>query len=419
MVFMISCSKELKSGKAQLEPDLDENSLGAIAQSDAWIGHLGQNRDGHSSQSKFDANWSEREPQRLWRAKLGTGAAGVAVADGRVYGLGNSGDEDSVFCLDALSGEQIWRISYPCALDKRMFEGGPAAAPGLDLSSGRLFILSHEGELRCLDSKDGAEIWKRHYVEEFAGRRPTYGYAGAPLIVDGLLIIEPGAADGGVLALDAATGEERWSAGSEKPGYAAPSLFKHSGRPAVAVFNSYGLEAFELNSGEGLFRYRWETPYEINAAIPRFYAGHVFVSSGYGKGAALISIAKGKPDLVYETRDVMTQFQSPVRVGEHLFVVSGDNNTKASLTCLRFDDGSVRWRESLGGNRGNVIAVSGKLIVVTERGEALLVRAEAEGYEELGRFQASGGRCWAPPALADSQLYIRNNRGDLSCWDLR
>ena len=99
-------------------------------------------------------------------------------------------------------------------------------------------------------------------------------------------------------------------------------------------------------------------------------------------------------------------------------MVIGDNSTRAKLACMRLDNGSILWTEPLSGNRGSVITADGKLIVVSERGEVVLCKASNEAFNEYGRFQAVGGRCWAPPSFADSRLYIRNNSGRLVCYDL-
>ena len=120
-----------------------------------------------------------------------------------------------------------------------------------------------------------------------------------------------------------------------------------------------------------------------------------------------------------EQHEAVAQFQSPVRVGEQIYMVIGDNKTKAQLACLDFIDGQIRWREPIGGSRGNLIAAGGHLLVLSDRGELRLAEASPEGYRELGRMQALGGRCWAPPALAGGRLYCRNNGGSLVCIDLR
>ena len=235
----------------------------------------------------------------------------------------------------------------------------------------------------------------------------------------GLLIVEPGAKDASLVALDPATGEQRWAAGGDKPGYAAPVAYQLDGEECVAIFNAWGLAGYGLQDGSEKFRHEWETDYEVNAATPSYYDGHFFVVSGYGKGGGLISVAGDGPELIYETTDVVAQFQSPVRVGAQIYLVSGDNNTKAHLSCLNFADGKLRWSEPLGRNRGGVIAAGEWLIAVNERGEVRLAEASADAYTEAGRFQATGGRVWAAPALADGRLLVRNNAGRVSCFDLR
>ena len=40
--------------------------------------------------------------------------------------------------------------SYRCPLDKRMFEGGPAVTPLIDVKNDQLYTLSHDGNLNCL-----------------------------------------------------------------------------------------------------------------------------------------------------------------------------------------------------------------------------------------------------------------------------
>ena len=140
---------------------------------------------GRATAEGWRKDWGEFEPPRSWKAEAGIGAAGIAVAAGRVYTLGNSNEQDSVFCWSLDDGEEIWSVSYPCPLDKRMFEGGPACAPTVDVDGGRLFALSHEGELRCLSLADGSERWKRHLVDDFGGRRAQWGYSGSPLLAGG------------------------------------------------------------------------------------------------------------------------------------------------------------------------------------------------------------------------------------------
>lgn len=417
--FASSCSKNLRSGTAIIA-DQDVNAGQAFpGKADQWLGHLGNHRDGHTADVSWGQDWREHEPELLWSKEVGKGAAGVAVAHGRVFAVGNAAGSDTIYCLRIDDGSEEWSFSYRCPEGKRMFEGGPAATPTIDPVNRRVFVLSHEGELRCLDMTGGAELWIRDYVKDFKGRLPQYGFAAAPLLIGSMLVVQPGAEGGSVVALDSGSGQKRWGAGNDKVSYSAPIAFEHNGRQMLASFNAYGLSVYGLSTGEDFARIPWKTRYKINAATPCYFSGHVFIASGYGKGAGLVSLAKGGGELVYETRDVVCQFQSPVRSGEFLYVVSGDNSTKARLCCLRFDNGAVQWSVPLGGNRGNVVISGDKLVVLTERGEALLCDAVSSGFVDMGRFQALGGRCWAPPAIAGGKMLVRNNAGRLVCYGLR
>ena len=94
-----------------------------------WPQWRGTNRDGVSSEKISPASWGKEGPKQLWKKEVGTGVSSVAVEGGRLYTMGNNGSTDVVFCLDAATGAEIWRHSYPQSLDPRQFEGGPAGTP--------------------------------------------------------------------------------------------------------------------------------------------------------------------------------------------------------------------------------------------------------------------------------------------------
>ncbi|MFN3981477.1 MAG: carbohydrate ABC transporter permease, partial [Caldilinea sp.] len=72
-----------------------------------------------------------------------------------LYVLGWSDGNDHLFCLDAGTGKEVWRQSYPAPQYGRFAEGdkgvysGPSSTPELDPQTGLLYTLSCDGELRC------------------------------------------------------------------------------------------------------------------------------------------------------------------------------------------------------------------------------------------------------------------------------
>jgi hypothetical protein len=67
---------------------------------------------------------------------------------------------------------------------------------------------------------------------------------------------------------------------------------------------------------------------------------------------------------------------------------------------------------------GTVILVDGKLVVLSENGELVLVDADHRSYREIARMQVLGGRNWATPAYSDGRVFCRGNSGKLVVYEL-
>ena len=301
-----------------------------------------------------------------------------------------------------------------------MFEGGPAVTPLIDIKRNQLYTLSHEGSLNCIDIKTGNLKWETSYKSDvFKGRRPTWGFACSPLLYNEDLIVSPGGSQSAIAGLNPIDGSLKWSHGNSSVGYSSPITFTLSGSDYIAQLNSDSLALYNVEQNKIISSIDWRTKYGVNASIPLYSDGHILVTSGYGKGGALFKIDGQDLNLVYESKELTCQFQSPILVGGFVYAIVGDNDTKAKLVCMNLIDGKIMWTESLGGNRGNVISVQDSLIVLTERGEAITCKASPESFQEMGRFQAVGGRCWSPPTICNSKLFIRNNAGRLVCYNLK
>ena len=55
-----------------------------------------------------------------------------------------------------------------------------------------------------------------------------------------------------------------------------------------------------------------------------------------------------------------------------------------------------------------MLLADGHLIIVTEQGDLVLVKATPESHQELARFSAISGKTWNNPAIADGRLIVRN-----------
>ncbi len=379
-----------------------------------WLQYRGPQGNGASSEKSFNPSGANA-PKILWRAQLGKGTSSVTVEDGRAYTLGNTEANDILYCLDARSGHEVWRHSYPIALDPNMFEGGPRSTPTLD--GKLLYSVSHQGDLFCLEAATGAKVWYKHYQKDFGGRRPSWGYAGSPTVSGNLLICDVGAADGSTVALEKATGKVVWKSGSDGAGYATPLVSMVAGRPTVVLFKAEALFGLDLKTGQELWRSPWKTSYDINAASPLLIGSdRLFISSGYNAGCALLQISAGKAVELWRNKNLRSHFNSPVAHAGAIFGIDG-NAGGGNLVCLDAGTGERKWEErSVKG--GSLLLANGKLLICSEKGELIIADASPTGFHALSRGHVLDHRCWTQPTLDAGRLFLRDNEGDLACVDI-
>ena len=373
-----------------------------------WPQWRGPNRDGVSAETEWLAQWPAEGPKRLWAASVGTGCAGVAVVDGRLYTSGNDRDTETVYCLDAETGDKIWAYDFKCALDPRQFEGGPAATPAID--GKRVFSLSRQGDIHCLDATSGEKLWARKAQRDLGAAKPTWGFSGSPLLLGDRVIFNAGV----TVAFNKTDGSVAWKTDNRGAAYSSPVAFKNKGgETLLAIFNRPGLDVLRAEDGKRVAKAKWPTSYDVNAATPIVFGELIFISSGYNAGAALLRLKGGRLDQIWRNRVMRNHFSSSVLWEGHLYGFD-----ESRLRCVRFSTGRERWTEG-GLGKGTLLAAGGKLIILSEGGELVIAEASPEGFRELARRQVLGGACWVAPVLSGGRLYVKNNNGRLLAFDLR
>ena len=382
--------------------------LGAAAAPAAagdWPQFRGPYRVGVSPETQWVSRWPAAGPRRLWTAQVGQGFSSMAVKAGRVYTMGNTADQDVVSCLQAATGKVVWQYRYPCRAGDY---GGPRATP--TVHENKVYTLSREGQALCLDAATGKLLWRRDVARELRAAAPQWGFAGSALIQGNLALYNVGKAG---VALDKSTGRVVWNSGSGTAGYASPVPFTIRGRSGVAFFVADGIVGVDPRSGRALWQHPWQTSFDVNAADPVFFEDSVFISSNYNKGGALVRVGSGRPSVVWESRNMRNHFHASVLLGTSLY--GNDENT---LKCVDVRTGAERWRMR-GMGKGGLIAAGSRLIVLTERGEVVVVGATPNQFTEIARAKVVDGTCWTQPVLANGLLYCRSQQGALVCVDLR
>lgn len=385
----------------------------ALTHGDDWPHWRGPHRDGISSERGWLDTWPKEGPRLLWKAKVGTGFSSFAVARNRLFTTGNVDNIDTVFCFDATTGKVLWKYSYPSDLGDKYFEGGTAATPSID--GNHAYALSRWGDVSCFEADTGKIVWSQNVQKETNVRVPSWGFSGSPLVHEGLLVLNVGESG---LALDKQTGKIRWESANRDSGYSTPLPIQQDGQWFAILASGQSYRTVNLRTGRPGWQLRWVTQYGVNAADPIVEGNRVFISTGYGKGAALLRVGGNEPEVVWKSKVMRNQFNSCVLLNGYLYGIDGDDGEKASLKCVEFDTGTEKWSKPEVG-LGALMAADRKLIVLSERGELMVAPASPEGFKPTARAQVLGGKCWTVPVLANGRIYCRNSRGDVVCVDVQ
>lgn len=381
--------------------------VAAAAHRDDWPQWGGPQRSGVSLEKKWNA---KGKPAPLWKAQLGVGYSSVAVAGKRLYTLGYDKDveHDIVYCLDAQSGAELWVFDYPAKLMDLYHGGGTLTTPALEGEF--VYVSEREGWLHCLKAATGDVVWERQTVKEFELDIPQWGFAASPLVLGEQVILNFGK----VLAFDKKSGKPLWKTKKNYgDAYSTPVDFSFGGKPALAVFSGTGLLILSAADGSELGFTPWETKYNVNAMTPVLLGQRAFISSGYGKGCALVDLSAQEPKIAWQSEVMKNQMAGAVPWQEHLF--GFDDKV---LKCLDLA-GQELWHER-GFGQGALSIADGRLLVMSEEGELVIAEAASAGFKELSRTKIfDGGTCWTVPVLANGVIYVRNHAGELAALDHR
>lgn len=378
-----------------------------------WPHWRGPDRNGISPETGWQDKWPADGPKIAWKANVGLGFSSFAVAGGRAFTMGHAAEKDTLFCFDAVTGKALWKHSYPAELGDKYYEGGTSGTPTVD--GDRVFTLNRWGDVFCYNAADGKVVWSKNVQKETEARVPDWGFGGAPLVNGPHIILNVG--DAG-LALDKKTGAIVWKSAPKNAGYSTPLPIKSGADTLGVLASGTSYVAVNLKDGKEVWRAKWLTQYEVNAADPIIDGDRLFLSTGYGKGAGLFKLGTPEPEQLWKSKALATQLNAAVLYKGHLYGVDGDTTSKASLKCVEFATGTIKWTHA-GFGSGGVIIADGKLIALSGTGELMVAPAKPEGFEPTSRAQVLGGKTWTAPVLANGFIYVRNSRGDVAAIDVR
>jgi outer membrane protein assembly factor BamB len=403
---------------AQASPTASPSASVAAAQPapsrNYWTNFRGPKRDGRYDEAPISTNWPDKGLPLIWKQPVGVGHSSFVVADGKAYTIEQRRNQEVVAAYDLGTGRELWTQKWNAEYTDNTGDG-PRSTPTWD--QGRLYALGATGEFRCLDANTGAVLWSKNILSDNQASNLPWAMAASPLIVDDKVVVLPGGSSGkSVVAYNKMTGAPVWKVLNDTQAYVSPMLVELAGRRQIIVVSSSRVVGLVPENGSLLWSYTWDTDNGINVSQPIIVdKNRFFISSGYGKGAALVEV-KGAGNTytattVWENKNMKNKFNSSVLHNGYIYGLD-----EGILVCLDVNTGERKWKDGRYGY-GQIILAGNYLVVTSDQGGVALVKASPDKYTELARFVAVQGQTWNYPAIADGRLLVRNSN-EMAAFDI-
>jgi outer membrane protein assembly factor BamB len=386
-----------------------------------WPGFRGAERDAVVHGVSIATDWEHAPPRQAWRRPIGPGWSSMAVVDGRVFTQEQRGEEEAVVCLDADTGAEVWSHREPGRFWDSLSATGPRATP--TFADNRIYAHTATGKLVCLDAATGQKIWLRDTLAEAGTKLPDWGISSSPLVAHDLVVVyaggpaDPKGPNGSLRAYHASSGELAWSAKVGQYSYSSAHLATLAGREQVLFISSTGLDAVDPTSGAALWNYSSPgMPARSCQPLP-VDDSQLLVQLGLEAPTDLLDVARSGDGFTatkrWTSRNLKPSFNDFVVHDGYVYGFDG-----SMFACVDLKTGERKWKKGRYGT-GQVLLFADQpiLLVISDAGEAVLVAAKPDAFEELGRFQAVTGKTWNHPAVAQGKLYVRNAE-EIACYEL-
>jgi outer membrane protein assembly factor BamB len=382
-----------------------------------WPQWRGPNRDGVSTEKGLLQKWAPAGPPLAWKASgLGKGLASVALSGGRIYTMGKRKGAQLLLALDAKDGRELW-----AAVVREKGNEDPHCTPTFD--GERVYAIGPQGDFVCVTADTGKELWRKSFTSDFGGSQPGWNYCESPLVDGERVVCTPGGNAATMVALDRKTGEVAWKCAvpggaGNGFGYSSIMISEAAGVRQYVQMLGQGTGCVGVAAKDGAFLWKYPRIGNGTATIPTpiVDGDHVFCSSGYNTGAALLKLSrdgdKVKAEEVYFIKGnrLQNHHGGLVKIGDYIYGGHGHNDGRPF--CLEMKTGRTAWGGDLPGpgkKSAAVVYADGQLYFRYEDGVMALIGASKDGLKINGAFQIPqvAGPSWSHPVVAGGLLYLR------------
>jgi outer membrane protein assembly factor BamB len=382
-----------------------------------WPQWRGADRDGKVTGFSAPESWPKELTQK-WKVTVGAGDATPALVGDRLYVFARQGDDEVTLCLDAASGDELWRDKYAAeaVTGAAGRHPGPRSSPAV--ADGKVVTLGAGGVLSCLDAATSKVVWRKDPYPKVV---PRFFTATSPIIVDGMAVSQLGGKENGaIIAYDLATGEQKWQWTEEGPEYASPALLTVDGTKQIVTLTEKSIVGVGLADGKLL----WRLPFAparraYNAATP-IIDGQTVIYTGAGRGTKAVKIEKEADGFaakeLWSNPDLAPQFNTPVLKGGLLFGLSDGGN----LFCINALTGQTAWTDATERGRGGfgaIVDAGSVILALPSDSELIAFKPSGEEYVEQARIKVADMQTYAHPVIAGNRVFVRDQE-TVAMWTI-
>ena len=363
----------------------------------------GNNSLGISAARNIPVSWDLASGNNiLWKATVPRQGFNSPVINGnKVFITGANNEARELYCYELSSGSLLW------SLQAKNIPGSPAEMPKISNDTGlaassvttngqQVCAVFASGDLICADM-DGKQLWAKN----LGVPQNNYGYASSLLSYGNTLFIQYDNSNAfKVIALDMATGAERWSKTRTErySSWSSPVIVTVNNNPQLILIGNPGVTAYNPNNGEQLWRV--ECMSGEPATSPAFANGVVYVGTEY---ATMTAINATDGSILWQDNEFLPEIASPVALRDFVFIAT----TYGVVATFNAQTGEVmKYMELNTSFDSSPIIVENKIYLACTEGKIFIF--SANGDFNLINTIDTGEKMFATPAFTDKKIVIRS-----------
>jgi outer membrane protein assembly factor BamB len=412
-----------------------------IAHANDWYRWRGPEQNGVSRETGLPDKWDPDTGENLaWTAPVG-GMSSPIVMNGKLYTLSRTGEEqatdtlvagpktqESVVCLDANTGKQIWLHAMNMTETEVPFHRVGWSNPAGDPATGRIYTFGAQCNLTCLEGDTGKVVWQRQMTEEFGVISTFGGRTPSPAVDEDQVFIcgvgfgwgDNARAQYRCYAFDKKTGQLNWTTGTggipvDSP-YLTPVITVVDGQKELIVGSGDGgVYGFQPRTGKLLWKYNLSKRGMNDSPIvdgSRVYIGNSEVNfdNAFSGTFRCIDVSGDKPRELWRQDRVEVGFSSPSIYEGRVYAMTDHG----ILYCFDAMTGKEYWTKRCGADgKASVVIADGKAYIPEPNGKLVILKlddkkptilSKVELLEKLGREYVLFGSV----AIANGRVYLES-----------